>query len=97
MRVDGGYLAQALKACGGMVDLKLANCYSPMLFAANGYQLVVMPMMTPEASEQARAEREARAEADKPAEPVTEPVTEPKPEKPRKAKRSRAKEPVAVA
>ena len=85
-----------------MVDLKLANAYSPMLFASNGYQLVVMPMMTPEASEQARAEREAKAEAEKPAEPTeqgeAEPVTEPEPEKPRKARRSRAKdkEPVAV-
>ena len=90
VRVDGGYLAQALKACGGMVDLKLANAYSPMLFASNGYRLVVMPMMTPEASEQARVEREAEAKVEKPAQPV-------KAEKPVKAKRSRAKEPVAVA
>jgi hypothetical protein len=61
VRVDGGYLAQALKACGGMVDLKLANAYSPMLFASNGYQLVVMPMMTPEANEQARNRRKPRS------------------------------------
>ena len=46
VRIDGGYLAQALKACGGMVDFKLTNAYSPMLFTADGYQLVVMPMMT---------------------------------------------------
>jgi len=48
VRIDGGYLAQALRACGGMVDFKLANSYSPMLFIANGYQLVVMPMLTNE-------------------------------------------------
>lgn len=51
----GGYLAQALKACGGIVDLKLTNSYSPILFAVNGYQLVVMPTMTTQASEQAKA------------------------------------------
>jgi len=97
VRVDGGYLAQALKACGGIVDLKLTNSYSPMLFASNGYQLVVMPMMTPEASEQAKTEREVKAETEQVTEP-TEPATEPEPEKPKKARRSRAKakEPVAV-
>jgi len=76
VRLDGSYLAQALKACGGMVDLKIVNGYSPMLFAANGYQLVVMPMMTNETSEaqkRERAEAEARAKAEaegKPAEPT---------------------------
>jgi len=37
VRIDGGYLAQALKACGGMVDFKLTNAYSPTLFAVDGY------------------------------------------------------------
>jgi len=68
VRLDGSYLAQALKACGGMVDLKITNAYSPMLFTANGYQLVVMPMMTNEASE---AQKREKAEAEgKPAEPT---------------------------
>jgi len=62
LRVDGGYLASVLKACGGMVDFKLATPISPMLFASNGYQVVVMPMMTNEASEQAKKDREAKAE-----------------------------------
>ena len=35
IRVDGSYLAQALKACGGMVDFKLTNPSSPMLLSAN--------------------------------------------------------------
>ena len=81
VRIDGGYLAQALKACGGMVDLKLTNGHSPVLFAVNGYRLVVMPMLT--ADSQAEAETLAEAETETPA------------EKP-KARRSRAKEPVAV-
>jgi len=62
IRVDGQYLAEALKACGGMVELKLTNSYSPMLYTVNGYQLVVMPMMTNEANEQQKADREAKAE-----------------------------------
>lgn len=61
VRLDGGYLVQALKVCGGMVDFKITNSYSPTLFSSNGYQLVAMPMMTSEASEQAKADREAKA------------------------------------
>jgi hypothetical protein len=59
-----------------MVDFKVTNAYSPMLFTTDGYQLVTMPMMTSEASEQAKRDREAKE-----AEPTTteqaEPVTEP--------------------
>jgi DNA polymerase-3 subunit beta len=83
VRIDGKYLAQALKACGSMVDFKLTNAYSPMLFSVDGYQLVVMPMLTDKANEQAKAEQ-AKPEATEPA------------EKPKKAKRSRAKQPVAA-
>ncbi len=107
VRLDGSYLAQALKACGGMVDFKLTNAYSPMLFSSNGYQLVVMPMMTDKANEQAKAEREAKAEqpqpttawgeAEKRAKVVSEELAKQAEqavaEKP-KARRSRAKEPV---
>jgi len=96
VRVDGSYLADALKACGGMVDFSLASASSPMLFSQNGYQLVVMPMMTTEANEQAQKDREAKAE--KPTEQgEAEPQpTEPVAEKPKKAKRSRAKQPVTA-
>ena len=110
VRLDGQYLAEALRACGGMVELKLTNAYSPTLFTANGYQLVVMPMLTNEANNQAKADREAKGEATttEQAEPETYAVkgisggvpkavtpTEPVAEKP-KAKRSRAKEPVTA-
>ncbi|MBA7506182.1 hypothetical protein ES706_04863 [subsurface metagenome] len=74
VRIDGQYLADALKACGGMVEFSLTNAHSPMLFSADGYQLVVMPMMSDKANEQAKAEREAKAKAEpaesQPAEPV---------------------------
>ena len=106
IRIDGGYLAQALKACGGMVDFKLANSYSPTLFTTDGYQLVVMPMATNEANEQAKRDREqAKAEAVTPTEPqaeaepiadeVTEGEAEPVADKPKRKRK--AKEPVAVA
>jgi hypothetical protein len=83
VRIDGSYLAQALKACGGMVDFKLTNSYSPMLFTADGYQLVVMPMMTNQSAEDQKRDREAKAkEAEaKQTEPTTteqaKPVTKP--------------------
>jgi len=94
VRLDGQYLAEALKACGGMVEFSLTNAYSPLLFSVDGYQLVVMPMLTNEANEQATADREAKAKAEKPAEPeATEPVAEPVAKKP---KRSRAKQPVTA-
>ncbi len=74
VRIDGQYLTQALRACGGMVDFKLTNGYSPMLFSANGYQLVVMPMLTDKANEQAKADREAKAEPEATEQEVAEPV-----------------------
>jgi len=85
VRIDGQYLANALKACGGMVDFKLTNSYSPTLFTTDGYQLVVMPMLTDKSQAQQKSEAKAKAE------PEAEPeATEPK------AKRSRAKQPVTA-
>jgi len=100
VRVDGQYLAQALKACGGMVEFKLTNGYSPMLFSSNGYQLVVMPMLTDDANKQAKTDRQAKAESQTEPEPEAteqepeqaEPVAEQKPKK-----RNRKKVAVAVA
>jgi len=109
VRIDGSYLAQVLKACGGMVDFSLANAMSPTLFTADGYKVVVMPMVTDKAQKEAKAKAEATAEAEPvaeavaeaeaepvaeaEAEPVAEAEAEPVAEKP-KARRSRAKEPV---
>jgi DNA polymerase-3 subunit beta len=94
VRVDGSYLASVLKACGGMVDFKLTTPISPMLFASDGYQVVVMPMMTTEAKE---AVKEAKqAEPVKPAEEKENKPAEPKTEKPKKAKHSREKVPVTA-
>jgi hypothetical protein len=87
VRIDGQYLTNALKACGGMVDFKLTNSYSPTLFTTDGYQLVVMPMLTDKSKDEQKRDYEAKAKAEPPAEPE---VTEPK------GKRSRAKQPVTA-
>ena len=109
VRIDGGYLADVLKACGGMVDFKLTNAYSPMLFTADGYQVVVMPMMSSKA-EAAQKEATAQAEPTE-AKPTAQTETEVEVEptaaeleaieaeaqaKPKRS-RSRKREPVAVA
>jgi len=90
VRIDGKYLTEALKACGGMVDFSLASASSPMLFSLDGYRLVVMPMLT----EKAQAEAKAKAEQAK-AESTTEPEAESQPADKPKGKR-RAKEPVTA-
>jgi DNA polymerase-3 subunit beta len=101
IRLDGRYLAEALKACGGMVDLKLSSSSAPALFTTDGYQLVVMPMLTTEAKEQEKCDEEAE-ETEKPEETAEEKTTEPEAEakvaKPAesKPKRSRVKEPVTA-
>ena len=108
IRIDGKYLSQALKACGGMVELKLANAYSPMLFSVEGYQQVVMPMVTSEARKAQAEDYEAKKATqgeEKPTEAVAEVVAEAEKiagevaereaEKPKRKRK--AKEPVAIA
>ena len=99
VRIDGKYLADALKACSGMVDLKLSDGKSPVLFQVDGYQLVTMPMLTnaekPKAEPVAEKAEPAPAEDTEAAEAVAEAEAITKAEKP-KRKRRKAKEPVAV-
>jgi len=89
VRVDGKYLLQALKACGGMVDFKLTSPISPTVFSTDGYQLVVMPMVTDKAKEWEKAKQ---AEA-KPTEVVAESTEQA--DKPKR--KQKVKKPVAVA
>ncbi len=100
VRIDGSYLADALRACGGMVELKLTDSKSPMLFTSPDYELVVMPMLTSESRESAEPKQEqaepTEGEEAEEAEAVAEAEAITKAEKP-KRKRSKAKEPVAVA
>jgi len=108
VRIDGSYLADALRACGGMVELKLVDSKSPMLFTSPDYELVVMPMLTSESqkpkgeaqttepeAETTEVEQAEVEEAEK-AQAVAEAEAITKAEKP-KRKRSKVKEPVAAA
>ena len=104
VRLDGGYLAEALKACGGMPELKLTDGKSPVLFTTNGYKLVVMPMLTSEVKpEPAQAEPEAEPEPEVETGPEveTDAVVEAeaviKESKSKPKRKGKVKEPVAVA
>jgi DNA polymerase III subunit beta len=71
IRLDGSYLADALRACGGMVELKLVDSTSPMLFASTDYELVVMPMFSGESQKpkvETKTTEPAKVEASQPAE-----------------------------
>ncbi len=95
--IAGNYLAKALTACGGIVELKLTSPQSPLTFAVDGYRCLVMPMALPESKAVAEAEAVAKeAETKAEARPKRkgkakqpEPETEPQP--------AETKEPVAVA
>jgi len=99
VRIAGGYLIDAMRACGGLVDLKVTDGKSPILFTVDGYQLVVMPMLTADSKTEAeQAEPEAEAEQAEPvAEPTTtEPEAEAEPVAEKTTKRNRKKQKVAV-
>jgi len=102
IRLNGRYLTQALRATSGMVELKLTNPYSPILFSSNNnYRLVVMPMLTDEANAQAKRDREVKAKQEEQDKVVkANKPTETKAIKANKGKpkpKTKPKEPVAVA
>jgi DNA polymerase-3 subunit beta len=104
VRIEGAYLMAALRACGGMVDFAITDGKSPVLFTTDGYQLVVMPMLTAESKPKVEAEAkpedakatEPGAEAEK-AQAVAEAEAVVKTDKPKPKRKSKVKEPVAVA
>ncbi|MEM4726433.1 MAG: DNA polymerase III subunit beta, partial [Nitrososphaerales archaeon] len=55
--VNARYLIQALKALGGMTELKVKGVKEPMLFSVDGYRVVVMPVYIPESKAVAEAEK----------------------------------------
>lgn len=101
VRLNGGYLVQALKACGGMVDMKLTASSSPVLFTTNGYRLLTMPMVraeshqAPEPKPDVVAQAEAVAEAVEPPEPVEAVPDQPETRRPKRKRKAR--EAIAVA
>ena len=93
--INGAYLTQALRALGGMAEVKLSKSKTPIVFAVDGYRLAIMPVVMPtkpkvhiEAEAEAIA-REAEAKAER------EAKVKAHAEKPRK-KHHKAKVPVAA-
>jgi DNA polymerase III sliding clamp (beta) subunit (PCNA family) len=65
--VAGNYLIKALRACGGIAEMKLASSQSPIALTVDGYRCLVMPMRLPESKAETEAvatETEAKAEAE---------------------------------
>ena len=58
--VNGKYLLQALRTCGGIAEIKMVNASSPILFSSNGYRCVVMPILTEPPKAEAPAEPKAK-------------------------------------
>jgi len=95
IRIAGDYLANALKACGGMVDFKMRSPASAILLSTNGYQLAMMPMVSQKAQEyEEKRQAEAKAEGQEQAEVVAE--AEAVAVEAEKPKRNRKKAKVAV-
>ena len=94
VRIDGSYLTEALRACGGMVDFKVTDGKSPVLFETDGYKLVTMPMLT---SESPKAETQTEEPAEPEAEIQTEPVAEAEGNGSQPRRKRKAKELVAVS
>jgi len=83
--VAGSYLIKALKACGGIAEMKLASSKSPITLTVDGYRCLVMPMHLPESKAVAEAEAVAR-ETEAKAEAETETKAEAKPKRRGKGK-----------
>jgi hypothetical protein len=65
VRLDGSYLAQVLKACGGAVDMTVNSPQSPVVFSADGFRVVTMPMFAaPKPSQPAEAVAEGEGSPD---------------------------------
>ncbi|MBM4447551.1 MAG: hypothetical protein FJ023_09475 [Chloroflexi bacterium] len=109
--VAGNYLIKALRACGGIAEMKLASPQSPIALTVDGYRCLVMPMRLPESKAVAEAEavaRETEAKAEAEAETKAEtkpkrrgkarqPEPEVKPEEVAEPEPEEDREPVAVA
>jgi len=61
VKVEGRRLIQALKACGGIVELKLVSASSPVLFTVDSHICLVMPMAMDKAKAEAKTEVKAEA------------------------------------
>ena len=79
--VAGSYLMKALRACGDIVEMKLAGATSPITFTVDGCRCLAMPLALPEGKTEAEAEPEAEAKPKRKGKKAkTEPVAEAEPD-----------------
>jgi len=90
--VAGNYLIKALRACGGIAEVKLTSPQSPITLSVDGYRCLVMPMRLPESKAVAVAEAVA-GEAEAKVETETEIKAKGKPKRKGKGKRQPKAEP----
>ncbi len=88
--VAGNYLIKALRACGGIAEMKLASRESPITFTVDGYRCLVMPMRLPESKPEVTTETETVTKE-------AETKTEAKPKRKGRGKRQPEAEPEEVA
>jgi hypothetical protein len=92
--VAGNYLIKALRACGGIAEMKLASSKSPITLSVDGYRCLAMPMLLPESKAVAEAEavaKEAEAKAEVETETETKAEAKPKRKGKRKARQPEVK------
>jgi len=69
IRLNGGFVIDVMKAVGsGMVDFALSRAHKPIMFTADGFRAVLMPMMSPKANATQQAERDQATETEATAE-----------------------------
>ena len=64
VRFNGGYLSQALRACGGMVDLQAVDGNSAVLLRTDGYRVLLMPMAKTDVASKPKVAVKAEARAE---------------------------------
>ena len=111
--VAGNYLIKALRACGGIAEMKLASEKLPITLSVDGYRCLVMPMAIPERKPKAeeakvaeasnvveeaeQVAKEAEAKTEVEVKPETKAEAKPKHKDKAKVKADKKRQPVAVA
>jgi len=77
VRLEGSFVVDVMKAIGsGMTDFALSHAHEPVMFSADNFQAIIMPVLSPKAVASQQADTEGKPEATEPE--ATEPeATEP--------------------
>lgn len=96
--LNGKYLSQSLRACGGMVEVSIKDAKSPLLLTVDGYRCLMMPVFVPGIGEPKAEEAPAPvAEVEAPTEEApVEPIAKVEAPIEGKKRSRKTKEPVAA-